>query len=131
MDMGAIFKQIGGFAAENPAQFAALALGIPIALSGLAMSMTGGPSLGGILAMILGGGAVAGGLGQFGGTDLMSPLQQFFNGGAAPAAPPATPPVDPTTVAPPAAPTGGAAVPPAATFQLPDNGNAVNRAPGA
>lgn len=143
MDMGAIFSKIGEFAAANPAQFAALALGIPIALSGLAMSMAGGPSLGSILALVLGGGMAAGGMGQFGGIDLMSPLQQFFGGGGAAAAPDAPPPAAPA--APPAAPSaapdprlgspefnlaapqGGAAASPAAPFPVPDIGDAVNQ----
>lgn len=142
MDMGAIFSKIGEFAAANPAQFAALALGIPIALSGLAMSMAGGPSLGSILALVLGGGMAAGGMGQFGGIDLMSPLQQFFGGGAAaaPDAPPpaaaAAPPAAPSAAPDPrlgspefnlAAPQGGAAASPAAPFPVPDIGDAVNQ----
>jgi hypothetical protein len=131
MDMGAIFSKIGEFAANNKAQFAALALGIPIALSGLAMTMSGGPSLGGILALILGGGLAAGGMGQFGGTDLMSPLQQFFGGGnaAPPPAPPAAAP-DPRLGSPEfnlAAPEGGAAVSPAAPFPTPSISDTVNQ----
>jgi hypothetical protein len=132
-DMAAIFQRIGEFAANNKTQFAALALGIPIALSGLAMTMSGGPSLGGILALILGGGMAAGGMGQFGGTDLMSPLQSFFGGGAPAAPPPPSLTGDPAAAQPSAAaaaptpvtpsvpvPTGGAAVSPAATFQGPN-----------
>ena len=119
-DMSAVFQRIGEFAANNKVQFAALALGIPIALSGLAMTMSGGASLGSILAMILGGGIAAGGMGQFGGTDLMSPLQQFFGGK------PAAPAADPNA-APPAAPEGGAAAPTAAPFQVPNIGDAVSQ----
>ena len=93
---GSWFQQIGKFAAENPAQFAALALGIPIAISGLAMSLTNGPSIGGLLALLVGGGAIAGGMGQFGGVDLAGPAQQFFQSltgpDTEPPAPPAAPP---------------------------------------
>jgi len=118
---GSWFQQIGKFAAENPAQFAALSLGIPIAISGLAMSLTNGPSIGGLLALLVGGGAIAGGMGQFGGVDLAGPAQQFFQSLTGPdTEPPAPPAAEGGAAVQPAAPPSAAPNAPAMAMAMPD-----------
>lgn len=79
------------WAQENPMQMAGLMIGLPLMLMGAMNTMGGEGGLGSLMAALLGGGAVAYGMGAFGGTQgqgLGSMLGQAMGmGGGAQAAP--------------------------------------------